>query len=74
MVTGNLADRGRPTTVFIDPRAGSGVGCGLAGPSLVKCYNLAVVHKRRVLHVIGHISDALMGQINDGLRAALELT
>ena len=39
----------------------------------MKCYNLATVRQRRVLHVIGHPSDAIMRQVNDALKAALEL-
>jgi mRNA interferase MazF len=53
MVTGNLAEAGRPTVVLIDPRTADGAGSGLAGPSLVKCGNLATIRQRRVLHVIG---------------------
>jgi hypothetical protein len=41
MITGNLADAGRPTTVLVDPTTSDGRGSGLAGSSLVKCYNLA---------------------------------
>jgi mRNA interferase MazF len=73
MITGNLADAGQPTTVLVDPATPDGAGSGLAGPSLVKCYNLATVRQRRVLHVIGHLSDAIMRQLNDALKAALEL-
>jgi len=73
MITGNLDDAGQPTTVLVDPRAADGVGSGLAGPSLVKCYNLATVRQRRVLHVIGQLSDAVMQQINRALKAALQL-
>jgi mRNA interferase MazF len=73
MITGNLADAGRPTTVPVDPMTPDGAGSGLAGLSLVKCYNLATVRQRRVLHVIGRLSDAIMRQVNDALKAALEL-
>jgi mRNA-degrading endonuclease toxin of MazEF toxin-antitoxin module len=41
MITGNLADSGQRTTVFVDPATPHGAGSGLAGLSLVKCYNLA---------------------------------
>ena len=60
MITGNLADAGRPTTVLVDPKTPDGAGSGLSGPSLVKCYNLATVRQGRVLQVIGHLSDAVM--------------
>jgi mRNA interferase MazF len=73
MVTGNLADAGRPTVVLVDPKTPDGAGSGLAGPSLVKCYNLATVRQRRVLHVIGRLPAAAMQKVNQALKAALEL-
>jgi mRNA-degrading endonuclease toxin of MazEF toxin-antitoxin module len=73
MITGNLADSGQPTTVAVDPVTPDGAGSGLAGLSLVKCYNLATVRQRRVLQVIGRLSDVIMRQVNDALKAALDL-
>lgn len=73
MITGNLDDAGQPTTVFVDPRTPDGAGSGLNGPSLIKCSKLATMRQRRVLQVIGHLSDALMQQVNLALKAALQL-
>jgi mRNA interferase MazF len=73
MITGNVDDAGQPTTVLVDPGAPSGAGSGLAGPSLVKCYNLATMRKRRVLHVIGRLPAVTMQQVDKALKAALEL-
>ena len=73
MITGNLADAGQSTTVLIDPSTPEGVGSGLSGPSLLKCCNLATVRQKRVLRVIGHLSDAVMLKVNDGLKHALAL-
>jgi mRNA interferase MazF len=73
MITGNLDDAGQPTTVLVDPSKPDGAGAGLNGPSLVKCYNLAAVRQRRVLQVIGHLSDALMQKVNLALKTALQL-
>lgn len=73
MITGNLDDAGQPTTVLVDPRTPDGAGSGLSGPSLIKCHNLATMRQRRVLQVIGHLSDALMQQVSQALKAALEL-
>jgi mRNA-degrading endonuclease toxin of MazEF toxin-antitoxin module len=42
MITGNLADAGRPTNLLVDPTSAEGAGSGLRGPSLVKCENLAL--------------------------------
>ncbi len=73
MITGNLTDAGRPTTVLVDPRTPEGTGSGLSGTSLVKCYNLATVRQGRVLQVIGRLSDAAIQKVNLALRAALDL-
>ncbi len=73
MITGNLLDAGQPTVVLVDPATPEEAGSGLSGPSLVKCYNLATVRQRRVLLVIGKLSSASMGRVNDALTAALEL-
>lgn len=72
-ITGNLDDAGQATTVLVDPGTADGAGSGLLGPSLIKCYNLATMRQRRILQVIGHLSHALMQQVNQALKAALEL-
>ncbi len=73
MITGNLDDAGQPTTVLVDPGTADGAGSGLFGPSLIKCYNLATMRQQRILQVIGHLSHALMQQVNQALKAVLEL-
>lgn len=73
MITGNLQDSGRATTFLIDPGTPDGASSGLTGPSMVKCYNLATVRQHRVIHTLGHLSDALKQKLNDCLKAALEL-
>jgi mRNA interferase MazF len=73
MITGNLADPGRPTNVLVDPATPEGAGSGLRGSSLIKCGNLATIRQLRVLRVIGHLSDALLQQVSVALRVALEL-
>jgi mRNA interferase MazF len=73
MITGNLQDAGQPTTFLVDPSTPDGASSGLTGPSLVKCYNLATVRQRRVLHVLGRLSAPLMQRLNDGLKVALDL-
>jgi mRNA interferase MazF len=73
MITGNLDDAGQPTTVLVDPTTPAGAGSGLNGPSLVKCYNLTTIRQRRIIQVIGHLSDAIMQQINQALMTTLKL-
>ena len=74
MITGNLDDAQQPTTVLVDPRANDGSSSGLNGPSLVKCYNLATIRQRRILHVIGHLSEPLMQAVDQALKSALKLS
>jgi mRNA interferase MazF len=74
MITGNLSDAGQPTTVTVDPSLPEAAASGLHGPSLVKCYNLAAVRKRRILQVIGQLSDPLQQKLNHALKSALGLT
>jgi len=73
MITGNLQDAGQPTTVLVDPTSADGAGSGLAGKSLIKCHILATVRQKRVLHIIGQLSDPLIQQLNDALKKALDL-
>jgi mRNA-degrading endonuclease toxin of MazEF toxin-antitoxin module len=73
MITGNLADRGRPANVFIDPATADGAGSGLHGPSLIKCGNLAAVRQQRIVRIIGHLTDTALQQVDIGLKSALEL-
>ena len=74
MITGNVADAGQPTTCLVDPATAEGAGSGLAGPSLIKAYNLATtVRQKRVIATLGHLSNVLKMQLNACLKAALDL-
>lgn len=71
MITGNLRRRGDPSHVFIDPTAEP--SAGLRYPSLISCNNLLTAEQTDIQQMIGHLSDALKQQLNDCLKAALEL-
>jgi mRNA interferase MazF len=73
MITGNLRDASQATTISIDPATSDGAGSGLAGPSLIKCHNLATVRQKRVLKQIGHLSNPIMIRVNHALKACLDL-
>jgi mRNA-degrading endonuclease toxin of MazEF toxin-antitoxin module len=73
MLTGNLKDAGHPTTYLIDPSKPEGSTSGLAGRSLAKCHNLATIRQQRIIQVIGSLSDVVMQEINNCLRAAFDL-
>ena len=73
MITGTIRRRGDPSHLFIDPSNPEGASSGLRFPSLVSCNNLFTIEQDSILQVIGHLSDTLQQQLNDCLKAALEL-
>jgi mRNA interferase MazF len=73
MVTGNLRRRGDPSHLYVDPNTPDGASSGLAFPSLTSCNNLFTVEQASVIQVIGHLSDALRGQLDACLKSALDL-
>ena len=73
MITGNLADAGRPANVLVDPGTPDGAGSGLRGPSLIKCGNLAAIRQHRVLRIIGRLTDPALREVNAALKSALDL-
>ena len=74
MISGNLRRRAEPTHFLIDPANPEGHSSGLHGPSVVVCVNLYTVEQADILRTIGHASAMVLSQINDCLKAALELT
>lgn len=74
MITGNTRLVGvEPTQFLIDPATPEGASSGLTYASAVKCENLATIPQMDIVDTIGHLSDALQQQLNDCLKAALEL-
>lgn len=71
MITGNLRRRGDPSHLFIDPAVDP--FAGLRFPSLVSCNNLLTAEQTDIRQKLGHLSDALKQELNDCLKAALEL-
>jgi mRNA interferase MazF len=64
---------GSATQLPIDISTPDGRESGLRLASVVQCENLATVDKSFAIHVIGHLSDALMRQIDHCLKAALDI-
>jgi mRNA interferase MazF len=74
MVTGNTRLVGRePTQFLVDPATPEGQSSGLAHASAVKCENLMTIAQNDILRTLGHLSDPLKQQLNDCLKAALDL-
>src|SRR5947207_12343123 len=74
MMTTNLSFVGRdPTQVLVDITTPDGAGSGLTATSAIRCGNLFTLHEKFILRKIGTLSSVLMQQIDDGLKAALDL-
>jgi mRNA interferase MazF len=62
-----------PTQVLIEITTPAGQQSGLRPNSVVNCVNLLTLDKDQVLRKLGSLPDALMQQVNNCLKAALEL-
>ena len=61
------------TQVFIELTTTDGKASGLKVDSAAKCGNLYTVHEDNIQKRIGNLSAAMMLQIDNGLKVALEL-
>ena len=71
VITGNVSRAGEPTQLLIDPATGDGTSSGLHRVSVVNCSNLFTVKQRDVVRTLGRLAPALLGQIDECLKAAL---
>jgi len=62
-----------PTDLPVDPAHPDARGTGLKVPSIVKCDKLATVQRRIILGELGELSPALLRDLDQRLRHALEL-
>ena len=70
-ITSNIAHVHEPTQLLIDISTPDGAASGLLCNSAVRGERLHSIPQSDVRRVIGHLSDALLRQINDCLKAAL---
>ena len=73
LITGNISRVAEPTQLLVDPATPDGASSGLHGPSAVLGSHLYTVQQSQVLRTIGHLPANLMQQVNDCLKAALEI-
>ena len=74
MVTSNTRlAAAEPAQVLIDATTPDGQRTGLSRTSAVKCENLHTLPQGIVLRTIGHLSPTLMRQVDDALKASLQL-
>ena len=62
-----------PSQVLIDASAPDAQRTGLSRTSAVKCENLYTLPQASVLQTIGQLSPRLMRQVDDALKASLQL-
>ena len=72
-ITSNTIRASDPAHLLIDVSSAEGQATGLLRNSVVSCLNLATVHESRFDRVIGSCSPILMEQVDECLKAALEL-
>ena len=65
---------GEPTQLLIEVATATGRQSGLARDSVVTCENIATVERSVILRRIGSLPTDVMMQINDCLKAALDIT
>jgi mRNA interferase MazF len=61
------------THVFLDPATPDGQAAGVLHPCYVQCENLFAFDQQLVIKTLGHVTGATLRQINDCLKAALDL-
>jgi mRNA interferase MazF len=74
LITTNLARRGDKSHFLIDVATPDGQQTGLLHDSMVSCNNLATIEQSLIQKTIGTLSAALLKQLDDCLKAALELS
>jgi mRNA interferase MazF len=72
-ITSNISRTHEPTQLLIEVATADGMASGLLNDSAVRCERLHSIAQGDIRRVIGHLSPALLLQINDCLRAALAL-
>lgn len=72
-VTRNVGRVSQKTQLLIDPDTPSGKTSGLIAPSAITCENLFTVGQNLIQRVIGRVSKDVMLQVNDCLKAVLEI-
>jgi mRNA interferase MazF len=72
-ITSNISRASEDTQLLIDRNHADWTSSGLRRPSAVNCSSLGYVKKQHVIRVIGSLSAGTMSQINQALKAALEI-
>jgi len=72
-ITSTAHRSGEPTQLLIEVATSAGQQSGLVKDSVVTCENLVTVDRTRVTRSIGSLPDDVMAQVNQCLKASLEI-
>lgn len=72
-ITTNLARVGDKSHVLIEVASPDGKLTGLLHDSVISCNNLATIKEARIQYLIGKLAPTTLHEMNDALKAALEL-
>lgn len=72
-ITGNTSRLNEPTQYFIDPLHPDWGQTGLRFPCVVNCSNITTIPKDDIIRALGALSPIAMQQIDECLKAALEI-
>jgi mRNA interferase MazF len=73
-ITSTLSRRGDKSHVYIDVGTPEGKQAGLLHDSIISCNNLATIEQNDVHKIVGSLAPATVQELNECLRAALEIT
>lgn len=73
-ITRNVSRVHLATQLLLDPTTSTGKQSGLIAPSAVTCENIFTIGQNLVQRLIGRVSVDVMRQIDDCLKATLEIT
>ena len=73
LITGNISRANEATHCLIDPRKLEGASSGLHGSSCVLCGHLYTVRQSLVIQIAGTLPGTMMQQVDNSLKAALDL-
>jgi mRNA interferase MazF len=74
LISGNIQRVDEPTQLLVDPALPTGASSGLHGSSAIICNQLYTVRQDLLLRKIGELTEDVMTQIDECLKAALQLT
>ena len=72
-ITGTTHRAVQATQVMIQQQTPEGAQAGIQFDSVVNCVNVVTLEKKKVLCKIGSLTQPLMQQVGDALKAALDL-